>query len=62
MTNDRFTNYYIDLIHKELRRLKDGVLDNPSLTIEELRRTQGIYEGLNQALDLLKDSIEATDV
>lgn len=62
MTNDKFISYYIDLIHKEQRRLRDGLMESSTISMEELRRTQGIHEGLSQALDMLKDSIEANNV
>ncbi len=61
MIHDKFVGFYISLVEKEKERLRSGIFENPCISIEELRRTQGIYEGLEQALNLLRDSIEKAD-
>ena len=58
MVKDKFINFYVSNIEKEKTRLKDGLMENQTITIEELRRNQGIYEGLQKALDLLNDALE----
>lgn len=58
MIKDRFITFYISQIEKEKSRLKDGLMDNQTISIEELRRNQGIYEGLQKALDFLEDTLE----
>ena len=58
MIKDKFINFYVSNIEKEKTRLKDGLMENQTITIEELRRTQGMHEGLQKALDLLNDALE----
>ncbi len=58
MIKDKFLNFYVTQIEKERSRLREEILDCQSLTLEELRRIQGIYYGLQKALDLLDDALD----
>lgn len=58
MTPDKFINFYINQVEKEKARLRESLIESQNISIEELRRTQGIHEGLQKALNLLEDSLE----
>ncbi len=61
MIRDKVLDLYLNALKLEMSRVKDGLVENTTLTLEEFRRNQGIYTGLEIALEKLKDSLEATD-
>ena len=61
MIQDRIFDQYVHQLQAEISRIQSGVVENSTLTLEELRRAQGQYVGLVTALDLLKGVLEEND-
>jgi hypothetical protein len=62
MSRDRTWSVFVGLLEEEKKRLVEDVLENDTLSVEELRRSQGIYRGLKIARDLLDAAVRDAEV
>ncbi len=61
MIKDRVISLYITKVREVQAHLEQGLMSNQNIAIEELRRTQGRWAGLKEALDLLENVLEDED-
>ncbi len=61
MIKDRVISLYITKVREVQESIEHGLMINQNIAIEELRRTQGRWSGLKEALDLLENVLEEED-